>query len=379
MTFKAKALLAAFLFTAAAPVPAMAAQQQAQQKLVPSKEAQPALAALVFRLAALVGLALIVAFLPRLAFAHGIDPSQALWLGALNPLVVMHVVSGAHNDALMVGLIVMGFALAQHRHAIAGVTAIALAGAVKPIALLALPFIGLVWAGLEAGWRRRIQAWVLTALVTAVVFIVASVLAGVGPGWIAALATPGEVRTWLSPATAIGMLIGGVTTSLDLTVDDALVVSVTRALGALAAIGIVAWLVLKPSGRSPVRGAAIAFLAVVLLGPVIQPWYLLWILPLFAATGLGPTQLRVAIIVIAGFSVHGMAESSSTADNLFEFSDGLAIVAAFLVVGFVLLVSPRERRLVLGSPMSHGLVPEGALAESRASASVFRGRISARE
>ncbi|GLR47701.1 tetratricopeptide repeat protein [Sphingomonas astaxanthinifaciens] len=50
MSFKAKALMAAFLFTAAAPVPALAAQKQAAPaaapKLVPSKEAQPALLAL---------------------------------------------------------------------------------------------------------------------------------------------------------------------------------------------------------------------------------------------------------------------------------------------------------------------------------------------
>lgn len=340
---------------------------------------QPALAALVFRLAALLGLALIVAYLPRLAFAHGIDPAQAMWLGILNPLVIMHVVSGAHNDALMIGLVIAGFALAQQRHPITGVAAVALAGAVKPIALLALPFVGLLWAGLDAGWGARIRAWLLTLLVTAAVFIVASVMAGVGPGWIAALGTPGEVRTWLSPATAVGMLIGMATTSLGLTIDDALVVTVIRAVGTVAALAIVAWLILRPGGRSPVRGAALAFLTVVLLGPVIQPWYLLWILPLFAATGLTPAQLRITIIVVAGFSIHGMAESSSTADNLFEFSDGLAIVAAFVIVGLVLLVSPRERRLVLGEPLSHGLMPGDSEAQARAAGAVFRGRISARE
>ena len=127
------------------------------------------------------------------------------------------------------------------------------------------------------------------------------------------------------------------------------------------------------------RGAALAFLTVVLLGPVIQPWYLLWFLPLFAATGLKSTQLRVVILVIAGFSLHGMAESSSTSDNLFEFSDGLAIVAAFIVVGLVLLVSPRERRLVLSGSLSHGLMPQDPSAQARAEASVFRGRIDTRE
>jgi len=224
---------------------------------------QPALAALVFRLSALAGLALLVIYLPRLATAHGINAAPALWLGVLNPLVVMHVVSGAHNDALMIGLIVMGFALASERHPAIGVIAIAVAAAVKPIALLALPFIGLVWAGrpdrgglaglpgLYSGWGARIRAWVLALLITIAVFAIASVLAGVGPGWIAALGTPGEVRTWLSPATAIGMLLGMATTAAGLTIDDALVVTITRTLGTLAALAIVAWLILRPEGRSP--------------------------------------------------------------------------------------------------------------------------------
>ncbi len=351
---------------------------------------QPALGAIAFRLAALAGLALLVIYVPRLAYAHGIDPSMAMWLGVLNPLVVMHAVSGAHNDALMIGLIVMGFALASQGtrapgsarsdlYPALGVTAVAAAAAVKPIALLALPFIGLIWAGMHAGWLARIRAWALALLITVAVFAIASLLAGVGPGWIAALGTPGEVRTWLSPATAIGMLIGMLTTAAGITIDDALVVTVTRAIGTLAALGIVAWLILRPEGRSPVRGAALAFLTVVILGPVIQPWYLLWFLPLFAVTGLTSTQLRVTILVIAGFSLHGMAESSATSDNLFAFSDGLAIVAAFAVVGLVLLVSPRERRLVLGGPLSHGLLPAAPDERARAAESIFRGRIGARE
>jgi len=156
-------------------------------------------------------------------------------------------------------------------------------------------------------------------------------------------------------------------------------VTIARLIGTVAALSVVAWLVLRPQGRSPSRGAALAFLAVVFLGPVVQPWYLLWFLPLFAATGLRPLAFRITVLLIAGFSVHGMAESSSTADNLFEFSDGLAIVAAFLVVGLVLLVSPRERRLVLGGPLSHGLQPDDLPEQARAQQALFRGKISQRE
>jgi alpha-1,6-mannosyltransferase len=38
----------------------------------------------------------------------GADPDRALWWGAANPLVLFHVVGGAHNDGLMVGLMAAG-------------------------------------------------------------------------------------------------------------------------------------------------------------------------------------------------------------------------------------------------------------------------------
>lgn len=334
---------------------------------------QPALAALVFRVVALAGVALLAIYVPRLAFLHGIEPTRALWLGVLNPLVIMHFVAGAHNDALMVGLMVAGLCLAMERHPVVGVALIALAASVKPIALLALPFVGLQWAGLTANWWRRIRAWVLTVVVALTTFAVTALLAGVGWGWIDALSAPGTVRTWLSPPTALGMLSGGALQWLGLAESNDTAVAIARAIGLVAALAIVAYLALRPQGRSPVRGAALAFLAVVVLGPVIQPWYLLWFLPLFAVTGLNRWQFRLALFLTAAFAVHGMAESSSTQDNLFEFSDGIALVVAIVVIAVVLLASPRERRLVLGEPMAHGLLPVDAPARARAAHAQFRG------
>lgn len=137
------------------------------------------------------------------------------------------------------------------------------------------------------------------------------------------------------------MLVGGLTSWLGLTDDNDLAVAVFRGIGTLAALAVVAWLCLRPEGRSPVRGAALAFLAVVVLGPVVQPWYLLWFLPLFAATGLTPKELRWTIVLTALFAIHGMSESSATSDNLLEVTDGLAIVTAVAIVGVILLASPR--------------------------------------
>ncbi len=329
------------------------------------------LGALLFRLIALAGIALLAYYVPRLAHAHGIEPVKALWLAVLNPLVLMHFVAGAHNDALMVGLMVAGLALAAEKHPIEGIVLIGMAGAVKPIALVVLPFAGLLWAGTRASWLQRIVAWAKSLAVVLVVFAALSAIVGVGLGWVASLSTPGNVRTWLSPPTALGMAVGSLLDLVGLgSVDGA--VSFFRAVAMLAGACIGLYLVLRPEGRSPVRGAALGLLAIVALGPVVQPWYLLWTLPLLAATGLTGRQLRTAMIIMSVLVLHGMAESNATADTLFDIRDGLASLFALGMVAVVLLSSPGQRRLIIGDPVDRGIRPLGPAARARAGAMVVQ-------
>lgn len=331
----------------------------------------PFAGAILFRLIAVAGVVLLAVHVPRLAHAHGIARTKALWLAVLNPLVLMHFVAGAHNDALMVGLMVAGLALMVGQRPVAGVVLIGLAAAVKPIALVVLPFAGLVWAGTRAGWWGRILAWVKSTILVLLVFTLLSAIAGVGLGWVASLSTPGTVRTWLSPPTALGMATGNLLQWLGIgTVDGAITVFRALAMAAGAAIGL--WLVLRPEGRSPVRGAALCLLTIVALGPVVQPWYLLWVLPLLAATGLTGAQLRLAMLLTAVLAVHGMAESNATADTLVDLRDGLATVLAITMVAVVALSSPGERRLILGQPVDRGLRPGSAAARARAGSLVVQ-------
>lgn len=337
----------------------------------------PYFAVVAFRLIALAGVALMAYYLPRLAFHHGIDGSKALWLGVMNPLVLMHFVAGAHNDALMVGLIVAGLTLAIERGGATGTLLIAMAGMVKPIALLALPFVGLIWAGRVSTTRARIVAWLKVTVVTVVAFVVFSAVVGVSAGWIRALTTPGEVRTWLSPPTALGMFAGNVLGWIGLGEHTDLTVGIVRMVGMICAVVIVATLILKPEGRTPVRGAALAFVAVVLLGPVVQPWYLLWALPLAAASGLRPRSLRWVVAGIAAFTLYGMWETSASADTLLELSDWVAMALATAAVAFAVTVSPRERALIFGEVVHHGLVPDDAPARARHERLVVRHAASA--
>src|SRR6185295_12248722 len=65
-------------------------------------------AVLCHRLVVLLGVGLIVWAVPRLARRCGVAEVSALWLGAANPLLIMHLVAGIHNEALMLGLMLAG-------------------------------------------------------------------------------------------------------------------------------------------------------------------------------------------------------------------------------------------------------------------------------
>jgi len=332
----------------------------------------PYLAVVLFRLLAVAGVALLAYYVPRLAFHNGIDGSKALWLGVMNPLVLMHFIMGSHNDALMIGLIAAGMCVAMERSGAAGVVLVTMGVMVKPIGLLALPFVGLVWAGTNSNFRKRIVAWVKTGAVAVGSYLLMAGMVGVGIGWIHALTTPGEVRTWLSPSTALGMASGSALNWFGLGDQMDFTVGAFRIVFELAAIFIIARLILKPEGRTALRGLVLAFIAVVALGPVIQPWYLLWALPLAAAAGLTPRELRVILLLVAGFTLYGLCETSASADSLLELSDGLAMLSAAAAVVIAITVSPRERALLFGEPVAGGLMPEDLPALSRRSQLIMR-------
>lgn len=328
--------------------------------------------ALVFRVLAVIGVALLAWAVPKIAFSCGISPSQALWLGVLNPLVLMHFVAGAHNDALMAGLVAAGLALALDNRPILGTALIALAGSTKPIGLVALPFLGLIWAGPRAPMSRIFKKWVLVGLVSGAILVGFALVTGTGVGWISALSTPGAVRTWLSPPTALGMAVAGFLHLFGWDLTDNLVDGF-RVLSSVILLGVLAWLCLRPYGRTAVRGAAIAFLALVALGPVVQPWYLLWSLPLFAASGLKRVEFRIALLGTAGLTLYGLINSSATQDSLVQVPDAIAVLSVAAVLALVLAVSPRERHLLLGDPESEGIVPADDPTKARARLMVMRG------
>ncbi|GAP52281.1 polyprenol phosphomannose-dependent alpha 1,6 mannosyltransferase MptB [Streptomyces azureus] len=260
------------------------------------------------RLVALVGVALMAAALPRLARHSGADPAAALWLGALNPLVLLHLVAGAHNDAVMLGLLGTGLVAALGRWPFLGAVLVTLAALVKAPAVLGLAAV--VVLQVRAG-RGTAKALVTTTVAAAGTTVAATAAAGTGYGWIGALNTPVSPQNW-----ALTTLLGRATRALleHLGSDLApLAIPAWHALGVVAAgVAIVLiWLRLRPR---PVYALGLSLAAVAALGPAIRPWYALWGLFLIAAAA-PSTSVRHRMAAVTGVLALCVLPSGGPADT----------------------------------------------------------------
>ncbi|MEV6343120.1 polyprenol phosphomannose-dependent alpha 1,6 mannosyltransferase MptB [Actinoplanes sp. NPDC051851] len=248
---------------------------------------------IAMRLLAVAGVAVIGVAVHRIARECGVDPGAALWLGVLNPLVLLHLVADAHNEAVMLGLLCAGLVLALDRRPLAAAVLITLAGLVKGPALLGLPFVAALWAGYLPGRAPRLRAAGAAALTAAGTAVIVTALTGTGFGWIPALRTPTRARTWMSLTTDLGSLIGRILRTLGLAGADETRQAVW--LAGLAAAGVIVLLLLH-HGRSlgMVTAFGLAMTALVILSPVVHAWYLLWgVIPIAAAA----TSARIRGVV----------------------------------------------------------------------------------
>jgi hypothetical protein len=297
------------------------------------------------RFLAVAGVVLIGIYLPRLAESYGFKRSPAFVLGVLNPLTLLHLVAGAHNDALMLGLLIAGLTYAREKRPIVGILLVAVATAVKVPAALGLVYIGWEWLGDSASLRARIRP-VLTALIVgAATMVLVSWAVGLGFGWISALTNPGSVKSYMDPPTAIGLFAGDILHALGLGGAGGALTAV-RGIGLLAACAIGLKLLLQSDSRTSLRALGLTFIAVTMLGPVLQPWYLAWSVVILAAVAEGRTRTLVIVVsCVAAFL--GLPGGFALIDEL-EIASPVLLALGSLALGLVLvaLLVPRFRHAI---------------------------------
>jgi alpha-1,6-mannosyltransferase len=243
-----------------------------------------------------LGIAWIVS---RLASPRGVHPARAAAFVALNPLVLVHVVGGAHNDGLAMLLAMLGVAaLVDRRESWAGSSLVASA-AIKSSSLFVAPFALVATARdskltgrkLHHVWSFRpvnagpLGRFVLGGLGAALVLGVAGYL-GFGWHWLHAFGLAGENQgrtSHLSIPVTFARLTG---------IDENAV-----RVAALALLGVaVLWLLVRTwRGADWIWAAAWAGTALLLATSWLLPWYLLWPLPLAAIS----RDRRLAVLLLA--------------------------------------------------------------------------------
>lgn len=235
-------------------------------------------AILVLRGYEILGVVLIAVSLPTLARSVGKDPTRAIWLGVCNPLLLFHFVGGAHNDSLMIGLLVAGLAVATTKRYGIAVVLCALAATVKNPAAIGIAFIALE-AVRQAPPERRLAVFARLSGITAATFATISLVTGIGFGWIGAMGVPGKNRSYLTPTTFVAHFLA------DVIGHDAAVLTTMRVLGMLVAVIGVAVFLWRAPKLGTARACGLALALIVACGPIVLPWYALWGVVVLAGVG----------------------------------------------------------------------------------------------
>ncbi|HKB51152.1 MAG TPA: polyprenol phosphomannose-dependent alpha 1,6 mannosyltransferase MptB [Solirubrobacterales bacterium] len=237
-----------------------------------------------------LGIAVLVA---RLAPSRGVAPLPAAAFVALNPLVLLHVVGGAHNDSLALLVAMAGVAaMLSAREAIGG-AALAAAIAIKASTAVIAPFalLSTLPTGLRRlhGRRLRPVGRLLLGGTVAALAIGGAAYATFGWHWLHGLELVGRHQhktTHLSIPTTFARLTG-----LDATTVRVAALAIYAALF----IYLLAW---TWRGNDWLRAAAWASLALLLATAWLLPWYLIWALPLVALSRDRPLQLLTLALTV---------------------------------------------------------------------------------
>lgn len=237
--------------------------------------ASVAFSALAFKLLAVLCSLTIAALLWRAAKLRDVNPTTAVAIYGLNPVVTLFAVGGAHNDLLMLLFFTFGIYALLRQRELSGGAAIIAAAATKLTGGVLLPF-ALAAGGPEPGARSARRRVLVGALVSAVAIGVPSFLV-FGGGLLKMIGTLQNVQGGGGMQSVPGALLGifGLSESH----------GVAIALGVLL-VAVCIWLLRRVwQGQMDwLEGAAWATVGLLVTAGQLLPWYVSWLIPIVALT-----------------------------------------------------------------------------------------------
>lgn len=290
----------------------------------------------LLRLLSVIGLVLIAAGLPVLARSVGRDPGLAVALGAGSPLMLATIVGGAHNDGLMVGLLVAGLAAWKRYGPFPGILLCALAAGVKAPGLLGVVLIGWNWNGAETGIVRRGARTLMALGIAGTILAALSAVSGVGWGWVLTVTAGDKISTGVTPVDALTRVVAGAFHVAGSTLPTSSV-RAGVAVGAVAvAVAIGTWLLWHSPRIGPLRALGGSLLVLALFSPVLWAWYLTWGLVVLAPVASGGVR-RLIVWLSIGETIIGASSVLGLLRSLAHDGPGADALVVLGVTGAVLL------------------------------------------
>lgn len=316
-------------------------------------------AVLAFRLLSVLSVVVAGIAIVDLARRYGRDPADALVMSVGSPLVMLHLVSGAHNESVMVALLLVGVAIGTRPDAGAaartiGIVACAIAGVIKVPAVLGAVFIAWPWiVAASDRWRRALR-FAGSAGLTIAVVLLAGQVTGWGFGWVDAILATEPVDSYLSITRITGGIVQVLTGS-----DLEAVLGAVRFLALVLAALVVGWVLVDGRHVGP-AGLGWCLVLATFVHPTTQPWYLLWGVWLIAAVSTGvANRIMLALTAIACFGVPPTGPHLARLLIEDERSLSLGVASAALAIGSALVIRHHLWAPVARHQVAHAEWDEG--------------------
>ncbi len=284
---------------------------------------------IMFRWLAIVGLIVSAVAVHDLAKRFGRNSRDAVVLAIANPLTLLHLVSGAHNEAMMLAVLLAGVAIGlRPQLRVVGIVLCAIAASIKIPAVLGVAFLAWPWVTAASSRVMVVLRAVSAAVLGLGVIGVAGRLTGWGWDWVDAMLDADPVEAYLSVTSVIGVAAHTVTGA-----NLATMLAVARTSGLVLAGVVTVWLLVAGKQSAPVAlGWSLTLFA--LLHPTTQPWYLLWGLMLLAPTTAGGRN-RSFVAISAMASLVVLPTGPQLALGLVEDQRILAVALALALLLFL--------------------------------------------
>ncbi len=211
-----------------------------------------------------------------------------------NPLVLLYGLNSPHLDVAMVGCLLAALVFAGRRRWLAAVTLTAVGGSIAPVGLVAVPLVVVAHWSFRRG-RRRGYALARDITVAAGVIAAAGFLQDHGFGWVTTARSKFSQHTPFSVVGATERVLSFMVRAASF--DD--LAAGARLTAALAAVCTVGYLLLTTRRRPLAAGFGYALLALGLLAPILDPWYLLWGVLCLLPTASAPQRVWAAGLSVA--------------------------------------------------------------------------------